>query len=87
MSLLVIVAFLTSGYVEAFAGDCDEGCLEYCASVCGCFNCPPPLVTIVMAHSNQVVLPVILSWSALGLNLELEQEWFEGIDRPPRFFR
>lgn len=85
--LMSLVAFATlplSAAVELLAEDCDdEGCDE-CTSVCGCIMCPPSMVIIEIGHPDQAVLPVLLSRSSSDSFLELEQEWFDGIDRPPQ---
>lgn len=84
MLLFVLATLSLSGAVEVFAEDCDDGCPDECTSVCGCINCPPSMVIIDISRSDQAALPVLLSWSTSGSFLELEQEWFDGIDRPPQ---
>jgi hypothetical protein len=88
LMLLVVFATLSlSGAVEVVAEDCDDRCGDECTSVCGCINCPPSLFFVNIAHSDQAALPVVLPRSASDSFLALEQEWVEGIDRPPQSSR
>ena len=84
MSLVVFATLPLAAAVDLLAEDCDdEGCDE-CTSVCGCINCPPPLVTIDIPGSDQAALPGLHSKTASDSFFELKQEWFDGIERPPR---
>lgn len=84
--LFGVILFPGAGTTQI--ADCDEKCGENCddhgESVCNCIDCP--LITIVfeIPCSGREPLQTIQFYSIINRSIDVECEFFDRLDRPPR---
>jgi hypothetical protein len=84
LTILAVLVLAFAAPIESFADDCGDECGCESSHCCMCDICLP-LPLIIELSDN--ILPVyfgFISWAFPAYSSSLDQEWFSGIDHPPR---